>query len=526
MKQCNSCQTRVDDSANFCNSCGCSDFTPIPEDPARETVSANPATYYADGGIPAAAPPRKPLSKGLVIGLCGAAAALIAVIVLIVILNNPVRQFMKAVEAADSVQASQIYYESIYGNADRSEEADARLADYADEQLLLYLNGEISYDELSANLWAIDAAGVYNANVLDCLSRAADVYNYRETYAQAEEAFNRGDYADAIVFCSRIIGDDLEFGGNVASMLAEATSRYREEILTAVRQYIENNEFPTAYALLSEAFTVLPNDAALTAAYEECVQAEYDYTIARIIEETRIYCGSNDYIGAIGFLDGQIVLYPDEARLQDARGDCLTQFETYVISESFRLANEGNFTHAASLAASGLEYFTSTTVTELYQIYISHIPVNLGDMEIFKNDTEGGMWVSNTNKTDQYLEDKYGNTYSHSFSVGCGSVTYLLNFKYQTFSGTVAFPKALTADNARESATLTIYGDGKEIAVFRDVTDTTKAEAFSLDISGYEKITLTWEAEGYNIWLDWGDFATIFDGQLIPIPLELPTSVG
>lgn len=529
MKLCNACQAVLDDSANFCHKCGGSDFTPCAEVPASsEPIPAapDPASYYSDGGVPAAAPERKPLSRGLIIALCGAGAALVAAIVLIAVLTNPVRRFMNAVENEDSLKAAEIYYESIYGNADRSEKLDEELTSYADEQLQLYLNGEITYDQLTSALWDIDAAGVYNENVYDVLAQASSVYEYRETFASAEEAFADGDYALAIALFSRIAGADFENGQTAQDRLAEATTLYREEILSSVEFCIENHEYPTAYSLLAEAFSVLPNDAALNSAHEKCVQAEYDYTISRIVEETQVYYSSNDYIGALSFLDGQIVLYPDESRLQEERSNCLTLFEAYVISESYRLAGEGSFTSAASLAASGLEHFTSPTVTELHQIYLSHIPVNLGDMEIFKNDTEGGMWVSNTNKTDQYLEDKYNNTYSHSFSVGCGSVTYLLNFKYQTFSGTVSFPKSLTADNARESATLTIYGDGTEIAVFRDVTDTTKPEAFSLDISGYEKITLTWTSEGYNVWQDWGDFATIFDGLLIPIPLELPASVG
>ena len=196
-----------------------------------------------------------------------------------------------------------------------------------------------------------------------------------------------------------------------------------------------------------------------------------------------------------------------------------------MIEESLKLAKEGNYQNALSLTESGLNYFTSTKVTELNTIYASYIPVILGEMEMFQNNTQGGMWVSKTDETNQYLEDNYGNVYANSLSVGHGSVTYLVNFKYQTFSGTVGFPKGVESDGARESATLTIYGDGQKIKEFIKVNEATKPEAFSLDVSSYERITLEWSCAGMNIWEDWGFFATIFDGMLVPIPIELQEDI-
>lgn len=244
--------------------------------------------------------------------------------------------------------------------------------------------------------------------------------------------------------------------------------------------------------------------------------------IQDLVDEARLYTARNDYVGALDFLDSSILTYPDELRLQQERSNCLSEYETYVADESLRLANAGEFQHALSLAKSGLNYFTSTKVTELVAIYKSHIPVILGEMEMFQNKTEGGSWVTKTNEIDKYLEDNYGNVYANSLSVGCGFVTYLVNFKYQTFSGTVAFPKGLESDGYRESATLQVYGDDVKIAEFSNFNEATKPESFSLNIASFEKITLKWSCKGMNIWGDWGYFATIFDGELIPVALDLP----
>ncbi|MBQ7802007.1 MAG: NPCBM/NEW2 domain-containing protein [Oscillospiraceae bacterium] len=543
MKTCDNCQNILHDSANFCNMCGHSDFTPVPEEPeipveellgepapAPEEAPApkQPATdaYYADGGIPVPpVPQRRTISKGAILGICGAATALIAIVVLILVLTNPVRRFMSHVRAGDPAAASEIYSSAILGSESRVEKANAQLSAYVNDQLALYMDQEITYEDLTAKLRAIDAAGLANDSVYGALQQAAYICDCRETYDAAAAAYDGGDYGMAAALFAQVADADFEHGAEAAARLEDATSLYRAQVLEEVSGYIAGNAYTSAQALLSEAFGILPGDAALEEAYDACLQAEQDYTIQCLIEEARVYMDAGDYPGAIAFLDEQIAAHPEEASLQEEKAACMTRFEEYVINGSYQAAG-GDFAGAAALTASGLEYFTSEKVSELDRIYVSHLPVALGDMAISQNETKGGALDSETNKTDQYLEDKVGGVYTHSFSVGCGSVTYNVNQSYQTLSGTVAFPKSLETDATRKSATLTIYGDGKELAVFRKVTAATAPEAFSLDISACAQITLSWEVEGSGVWKDWGDFATIFDGTLTPIPLALPESVG
>ena len=142
--------------------------------------------------------------------------------------------------------------------------------------------------------------------------------------------------------------------------------------------------------------------------------------------------------------------------------------------------------------------------------------VALGKMEIFQRKTVGGSDYCYTDKYDKYLKDNYGNEYAHSVSVGTGSLTYLVNHQYLTFSGTVACPKGVSSDDYRSSATLRIYGDGEVIAEFKGFNDGSRPEAFSINIKAYERITLEWTCKGMNVWRDWGYFATIFDGVFVP----------
>ena len=137
--------------------------------------------------------------------------------------------------------------------------------------------------------------------------------------------------------------------------------------------------------------------------------------------------------------------------------------------------------------------------------------VDLGSMEIFIQTSE------NSKKDDLYLTDNYGNTYTHSVSVYQGSLTYLLRSQYSTFTGTVAYPKGIKRDANRASAALYIYGDDQLIAKFEEVGEDSRPQEFNIDIQPYEKIKLEWSCKGFNVWKDWGYYATIFDGKLIPV---------
>lgn len=142
--------------------------------------------------------------------------------------------------------------------------------------------------------------------------------------------------------------------------------------------------------------------------------------------------------------------------------------------------------------------------------------VRLGEMEIFQNKTRGGMDCTRTNDTDRFLTDNYGNTYAHSLSVGTGSLTYLLNYQYLTFSGTVGCPKGCQSDSYRESATLRVFGDDQLLAEFKNFNDGSRPESFRISVKQYERLRLEWNCKGDNVWRDWGYFATIFDGILVP----------
>lgn len=511
MKKCISCGALQEDTSKFCSNCGASNFT---TDLTQAPVAERPTTAK-----------KRSHAKWIPFLLGGIAGLIVALIVVTTILSDPVDKIMRKIRDDDFSSAVEVYQEHIIDDEENFQEAYDEVTAYVAELMAQFRDHTISYEDLTEKLTGIQQLGILGFEIDDAFAEAGHLNYFRQLFAEAEKEFENGNYRSAIELYEQVANSGMEHSEEAAQKHGDAVSRFRDDAIAEAQTYIDSGEYGMAMSVLLDALDVLPNDPALVSAQQDCMDAEYDATIQKLTDEARLYVANMDFVAALDFLDSCIENYPDELRLQEERSACLTAYETYVIEESLKLAHAGEYQHALSLAEAGLGRFDSLKVTELGMIYKSHIPVILGEMEIFQNKTNGGSWASKTNETNTYLVDNYGNTYANSLSVGCGSLTYLVNFKYQEFHGTVAFPKGLESDGYRSSATLEIYGDGEVIAEFVDIDSAYRPTSFSLDISSYEKISLKWTCDGANIWYDWGEFATIFDGTLVPVPMELPAEI-
>jgi len=458
--------------------------------------------------------------------VCVAAGALAvtAIVVFLAMEFNPVSRMMRSLKNGDSETAMSIAEDRIAESDRLEEDATEELSVYANEILQQYRDGQITYDEADAKMTTIASAGLLTSDVLEAATMLEEVHYANEQYETAVQAAEDGDYKKAIYAYRDVIELNVEHVTGAEEGLASAVSAYRDGVVVAVGDYMAASQFDVAAAAIQEGLSVLAEDAELTQLQNDCADAEYQFQISQMIAEADVYADTHDYQEALNCIDQYLLEYPDETALLNARAGYVQQYTDYVIQTSKDSAAEGDYETALSLTNSYLTVLESPEITALQLAYASYIPVQLGDMEFFLNKSEGGDWAMETDTKDAYLEDNYGNQYSHSFYCETGSVTYLLNYKYASFTGTVAFPKGLDSDSYRYSATLKIIGDDDtELAVFSDFDADSRPETFSLDVSGYEKLTLHWGCSGMNIWHNWGYFATIFDGILTPIPLEIPS---
>lgn len=154
-----------------------------------------------------------------------------------------------------------------------------------------------------------------------------------------------------------------------------------------------------------------------------------------------------------------------------------------------------------------------------YQCYWVEMPIE--EMSIIDNQTNCSCLehIGNTLSYDAYDSDSYGNYYEHSFHAAKGTVTFLNDYWYSYFCGTVATPKGIYKNSFEGYASLYVYGDGELIYSFEKMNNTKEPEDFCIDVSLYKQIQLQWVCGSDDlltgIFVDWGDFATIFDGYFV-----------
>lgn len=146
--------------------------------------------------------------------------------------------------------------------------------------------------------------------------------------------------------------------------------------------------------------------------------------------------------------------------------------------------------------------------------YKAYEPVPLSTYDQLKNTTNGV--AKQYTEINKYTEDKFGNKYTTSFALSSGSVSFAINQKFTKLEGTIACPKGTNFNfvPTLDSAQLMITGDNETPLFTSNKFEVdTEPESFSIDITGVRIITITWNCEGDNVWENWGNYATIFDGM-------------
>lgn len=168
-------------------------------------------------------------------------------------------------------------------------------------------------------------------------------------------------------------------------------------------------------------------------------------------------------------------------------------------------------------AALALLYAAPAEIAETSGALIAYYdglrPVLLSNLDVFS--TEGGTGGYSVELyQNEHLEDRYGTSYSTSFSASTGDVKFLLNNAYKTFSGTVGTPAGYGKDDFRDGAYIEFLDDDGNVLYRSELCEVdTKPQSFTVDVAGVELLTIRWTCIGDNVWSNWGYRATIFDGS-------------
>lgn len=284
-------------------------------------------------------------------------------------------------------------------------------------------------------------------------------------------------------------------------------------VIKDIDEYLEDLDFLKAINVALYNMNHYPEYPAFAEKHKEALQA-YE---AHVETQLQKYIEKGNYPGAIGKLNSFIEDDCERTFLIDRKDTLIKEYKDYAYNTALTLAYDEKYTEALDLVYESLKHFESKKVEDLIPILETYIPVAVGDMEVFLYGTE----VEAEKNTD--LEDNFGNAYNNSFYCFSfydtnNSVTYLTNYKnykYSKIYGTVGSRPNHGDEHSGYLYIIGITESGEKVDLWSKYANAgSKPQEFSIDISGYERITLRWSGDVGKV--------IIFDGYFVPVPQELP----
>lgn len=353
--------------------------------------------------------------------------------------------------------------------------------------------------------------------ILDRISTEWKKYSQVET---AREQANRGillnqvrqyetagKYEQLIRFVQENI-QDPETDPDVRNLYANAAAEYEALKLSEAEALIQQGDYLTARSILDAAASLIGEQPNFTDKY---IEAEDKEVTAKLQE----YEEAENYAVAIHYLNTKSDVVSRNSELQAKLSNYKDIYRDSVLDEAAKCYETDGYEAAIRILEDSLKILLNDSVinNEITR-YSSLKPVWLTNLEIF---SYGNNSVFNTN-VDDHFTDKYKNKYSTSFSIDkYGTVTWLLNNKYETFTGTIACPEGYFYESFYSNVIIEIYCDGEKKYTSNPSGPEEPIQSFTIDVTNVSELKIYWEPlPAWNIWNDWCVYATIFDGMLIP----------
>lgn len=284
--KCINCGYELPDGSQFCNSCGTNQSVNIeikteqeiekksnlikgqPEDEVLESVASKPV-------------PEKKVSAlnkqtKIVLGLCFAGLLLFLTFT---IFNNPLSKFVKAVEAANVVQAKEIFESKINSDDDLAKlvtEIDKKTAKIYEA----FISGAITYDEAKVqtnNYSSAVSTSISNkSQIPETLAAIEDINISRVNFLSGKQYLEKNDFVNAINMFLKVVEDDSNYGEAKAS-IEEIKPKYRELLLKEIENLSGGNQYTEALGLVDDGLALFNADPELNGLKDSLTTAQSNY---------------------------------------------------------------------------------------------------------------------------------------------------------------------------------------------------------------------------------------------------------
>lgn len=439
-------------------------------------------------------------------------AALLLLLLLGAFLLHPLVRFTLALHLDRFDQAESVYLSRIQSSEQLDGAAREQLRRYVAQNAAEYHSGTQTYADIMAQLSSLSQKNLPQDHIAPTLQAVRQMEAARTDLAQADAYSAGGDYARAIpLYRQSLMADE-----GAAFRLQQAETAYKNGILEQAEAAMDAGQYAAAEAALLEGLNLFETDDDLARALWDVRRMQAGEAYDAVLAEARRLLREEGPEAAFRYAAGLRQTAPDAYEYAYLEQLIRYEYEAEMCSQAQAL-QETDPAAACALLEEGLRWVDSERMRSLRGEIRAAIPYWLGDMPLVRDETANARTgAESTVSVDLVLTDALSNQYSHSFFSDLGAVTLSLAEGFDAFTGTVAFPLGEISDIYRSSATLQVYGDGVLIAEFKNMDAESAPLPFSVPVGGVGELTLRWTSEGANGWKDWGRFATIFDGRLIP----------
>lgn len=437
---------------------------------------------------------------------------LLLLLLLCAFLLHPLVRFTLALYLERFEDAESVYLSHIRGSKGLEAPAQEQLRRYAAQQQAGYDSRELTFAKAMARLSSLSDKSLPQEYIAACMQAIEVMEAARIDLAEADASASGGDFARAIpLYRQSLIADT-----GAAYRLKQAEIEYKNHILEQAEAAMEAGEYVAAETTLLAGQELLGADDDLANALWDVRRMQADEAYEATMEEALRLLREAGPEAAFRFAEDLRSRAPDAYEYEYLEQLVRHEYEKDVCARAQAL-KEADPTAALALLDEGLTWLDSERMRSLQVEIRAAISYWLVDMPLLRDETANPRTAEeSTIARDEGLLDSLSNAYTHSFWADLGSVTFSLAEGFDAFTGTVAFPLGEASDIYRSSATLQIYGDDRLISEFKNIDSASAPLPFYIPVKGVRELRLMWTSEGANGWKDWGRFATVFDGRLIP----------
>ncbi|MDO5111703.1 MAG: NPCBM/NEW2 domain-containing protein [Clostridia bacterium] len=405
-----------------------------------------------------------------------------------------VKDFISFVEKGDIQKASEVYDKKISGDGDAMTNANRALSEMIDTTLTKYKNDEWDYYIAHSRLESIAVFPGVSENALLAMEKIDQTNTNNELLSSSKQLLADENYKDAILLLEKI-PSTYEKHEDVAIVLDNAKTAYKDSITKSIRTHLENKQFLEAELELTDAEELLGIS-------DDFITLEESIDIAEkkdIIERAQVRADSNDYADALSMLQNAMIEYREDADINQAICKIGTEYVSVKLSEAEHMKEEKNYVGAVAVLNQANAIYPDSTLAKTILDYNKYIPASLTAFEVFYNGFDKyERTVENT------LRDKMGNTYTDCILYAYGYETgrhevYILGRQYSRFTGTIFVPDNRGSDND-EKCYFRIYGDENLMYASPNLPSTAYPVDIDIDVTGVDQLkiqyfggALTWK---------------------------------